>query len=143
MLLVLALGGCTINLVPPEESLRGFDRETLEAGPSDIGLHAAILSDVRRERFLDRHLDEGTSTCGGFRYEGAKPVCVADESDMVHFELRKDPQDRAYRVDETAYLCRKESVYYYHYEGGPRKLDVWLGPFRIDRPGRKLDDIGK
>ena len=44
-----------------------------------------------------------------------------------------------YRIDETAYLCRKEGVYYYHYQGGPRKLDVWMGPYKIDRRRVKPD----
>ena len=137
----LVLSGCTIDLVPPEEELRGYKRSELEAGPSDLGMHAAILSDVRTWRNLDRHLEEGTPTCFGFRLAGAKTLCAADEAEMTVFDLRKDLLDQPYRVDETAYFCPKESVYYYHYEGGPRRLDVWLGPYRIDRPGRKLDDL--
>jgi hypothetical protein len=139
--LVLVLGGCTIDLVPPEEELRGYKRSELEAGPSNIGMHAAILSDVRRERVLDRHLEEGVPTCTALKYAAGKTMCVADETEMTVFELRRDLLDQPYRVDETAYFCSKEGVYYYHYEGGTRKLDVWLGPFRIDRPGRKLDDL--
>jgi hypothetical protein len=140
VVLFLALGGC-FDLVPPEEELRGFKRDEIEAGPSDKGWHAAILSDVRRERMLDRHLDEGVATCSAFKYEGAKTLCAADEAAVMIFDFTKGPQDHPYRVDEKAYFCPKESVYYYHYIGGPRKLDIWLGPYRINRPGRKLDDL--
>ena len=102
-----------------------------------------IVSDVRRERFLNRHLDEGTPTCSGLNYSGGKMLCAADQTEVSVVEIRRDLLDQPYRVDETAYFCPKEGVYFYHYEGGPRKLDVWLGPYRIDRPGRKLDDIEK
>ncbi len=139
-LLFLAFGGCVIDLVPPEHELRHFTKEELEAGPSDKGMHAAILNDVRRWRALDKHLDEGFSTGPSFKFDGGKSLCAADESEVAIFELRSDLQDQPYRIEETAFLCPKESVYYYHYVGGPRKLDVWLGPYKIDRPGRKLDD---
>ena len=138
---LIVLGGCTLDLSPPEEELRGFKKAELEAGPSNMGMHAAILSDVRRERLLVYHLGEGAGSCSALKFEGPKTLCVADESEMSVYELRKDLLDQPYRVDETAYFCPKESVYYYHYEGGPRKLDVWLGPFAIHRPGRKLDDL--
>jgi hypothetical protein len=137
----LSMAGCTWDMVPPEETLRGFSRAELEAGPTDRQMHAAILFDVRRGRFLDQHLDDGTPTCSAFKAEGAKSICVSDQSDMTFFDFTKDPADQPYRVDETAYFCPKESVYYYHYVGGPRRLDVWLGPFKIDRPARKLDDL--
>lgn len=141
VVLLLAFGGgCIIDLVPPEHTLRHWTKEELEAGPSDIGLHSAILNDVRRWRSLDRHLDEGTSTAPEFKYDGATPLCAADEAEVVTFLLRSDLQDQPYRVEEWAYLCTKESVYYYHYMGGTRKLDVWLGPYKIDRPAKKLDD---
>ena len=46
----------------------------------------------------------------------------------------------AFTPDETAYLCRKEGLYYYHYQGGPKKLDMWMGPYRIDRKRVKPDE---
>ena len=138
--LLLLLGGCTINLVPPEHELRHFSKEELEAGPSDKQMHAAILNDVRRWRSLEKHLDEGVSTGPSFKFEAGKFLCASDESEVAVFELRSDLQDQPYRIEETALLCPKESVYYYHYTGGPRKLDVWLGPYKIDRPAKKLDD---
>ena len=140
MLAFLALGGCTWDMVPPEHELRHFTKEELEAGPSDIGMHAAILNDVRRWRELLKHLDEGLSSGPMFKFDGGRSLCSADEMEISRFDLRNDLPDQPYRVEESAYFCPKESVYYYHYTGGPRKLDVWLGPYKIDRPGRKLDD---
>lgn len=137
---LLVLSGCAFDLRPPEESLRGFTREELEAGPTDRQMHAAILNDVRRWRGLEHHLDDGVPACSAFKPDGVRTICVADETEISIFQLRSDLQDQPYRVDETAYYCSKEGVYYYHYVGGPRRLDVWLGPYKIDRPPRKLDD---
>jgi len=138
-LLLLGLGACG-DMIASEETMRGYSKAELEAGPSDKQLHAAILSDVRRWRFLDRHLDEGVRTCSAWKAEGDKTLCTADQVEMTLFILRSDLQDQPYRVEETAYYCPKESVYYYHYTGGPKQLDVWLGPYKIDRRLRRLDD---
>ena len=63
-----------------------------------------------------------------FRRSTKKPVCVACQEEMEVYSLKKDLADQPYRVEETAYYCRKESQYFYHYVGGRKKLDVWLGP---------------
>jgi hypothetical protein len=139
VVLVLAVGGCG-DIIASDETARGWSKTELEAGPSDKQLHAAILSDVRRWRVLEQRLDEGQPTCTAWKAEREKTLCVADQAEMTIFNLRTDLQDQPYRVEESAYYCPKESVYYYHYAGGPRRLDVWLGPFKIDRPARKLDD---
>lgn len=138
---ILAVGtGCHFDLVPPEETLRGYTKEELEAGPTDRHMLAAILNDVRRWRQLEQHLDEGISTCSAYKVLEGKQVCSVDETEMPTFELRNDPTDKPNRVEETAIYCSKEGVYYYHYVGGPRKFDLWMGPYRIDRPAKKLDD---
>jgi hypothetical protein len=31
-------------------------------------------------------------------------------------------------------------VYYYHYKGGPKKIDGWMGPYKIERKRVKPDD---
>jgi hypothetical protein len=129
-----------MDLSPPEEQLRGFSRAELEAGPSDIQMHAAILNDIRRWRQLDRHLDEGVATCSAHKFVEGKLRCADDQAEIASFDIKIDPQDLPNRIEETALYCPKESVYYYHYVGGPRKYDVWLGPYKIDRPAKKLDD---
>lgn len=140
--LLLGLGGCAEAIVSDEE-MRGYKKSELEAAPSDMQIHAAILNDVRRWRNLDQHLDEGQPICVAWKLEGGKTVCVADHVEMTVFTLRSDLNDQPYRVEETAYYCPKESVYYYHYWGGPRRLDVWLGPYKVDRHARRLEDYKK
>lgn len=138
--LVALAGGCTFDLVPPEETLRGFNKEELEAGPTDRQMHAAIVNDVRRWRQLDQHLKDGIPTCSAYKLVAGKLVCTGDETEMLSFDIKIEPTDQPNRIEETAVFCPKESVYYYHYLGGPRKWDVWLGPYKIDRPSKKLDD---
>lgn len=134
------VAGCNFDLSPSDEAIRGWSRAELEAGPSDIQMHAAILNDVRRWRQLDQHLGEGVATCDAYHYAEGKLRCSGDQSEMTSFELKSEPQDQPNRIEETALYCPKESVYYYHYVGGPRKFDLWLGPYKIDRPAKKLDD---
>jgi hypothetical protein len=140
VLLLLAVATCncasTCDTMPPDSVLRAdITPEELEKEPGYNQMKGAILSDVRVWRELDRKVEvegvhevpvsvifsEGVATCG------------VDKSSFEVYKLRNDLIDQPYRIDETAYLCRKEGVYYYHYQGGPRKLDVWLGPFRIER----------
>jgi hypothetical protein len=56
------------------------------------------------------------------------------------YPLKSDLADQVHRVDESAYYCRSEGVYHYHYVGGPQKLDVWLGPFKLVRRRLKPDE---
>jgi len=137
---VLALGG-GCNLAPPEHELRGFTKEELEAGPTYHAMKGALLNDVRVWRELDRKLDEGSPDCPGIVRKLGVPRCAKDDEELVHFPLKDDLPDKPYRVDEEAYYCPLESTYFYHYRGGPRRRDVWLGPYRIHRPPKKLDDV--
>lgn len=135
---LLIAGGC--NLRPTEWEARGLNREDLEAGPTYHSMKGAILNDVRIWRQLDQKLDEGTLECAGIIREQAVPKCAKDQEELVHFPLKEDLPDQPYRVDEEAYYCPLESVYFYHYAGGPRKRNIWLGPYKVNRPARKLDD---
>ena len=127
--LVLLLSGCLlVELLPEPPEHHG---SASGEGPSDFQLHAAILSDVRRELLFEQHLQEGRPTCAGVRIAVDKAICPVDGSEMTILNLREDLQYEANRSKETAYFCPKESIYYYRYEGGPRKVDVWLGPYKI------------
>ena len=134
--LVLLLGGCLIELLPHPGEPRETRNSDLEAGPSDIGVHSAILNDVRRQHLLERCPEDGRPIGSAVKLAGTKARCAVDESEMTVFTLREDQLDQPHREKETAYLCPKEGLYYYRYEGGLRRLDVWLGPYRIDLRGR-------
>lgn len=135
---LLLAGGC--NLRPPDHEIRGFTKEELEAGPTYHSMKGAILNDVRRWRQLELKLDEGLPECPWIVRSEGIPKCAKDQEELVHFPLREDLPDQPYRVDEEAYYCPLESVYVYHYVGGPRKRNCWMGPFKIHRPPKKLDD---
>ena len=127
--LPLLLGGCLLaELLPePEETRSSPSGE----GPADIRLHSAILSDVRRELLFEQHLQDGRQTCSAVRINRDTATCATDNTEMMVLILRADSQYETHPSKETAYFCPKESIYYYRYEGGPRKLDVWLGPYKI------------
>ena len=131
--LLLFLGGCILDLLPHADEMKGTEKINKDEGPTNIGLHAAILRDVRRDRVLAGRLEEGTPTCAAVSLSGPGATCAIDGEDMVVLKLRQDPLDQQNRVEETAFYCSREGLYYYRYEGGPRKLNVWLGPFKIDR----------
>ena len=67
-------------------------------------------------------------------------ICARDEKPFEVYSLRSELPDEPYRVSETAFYCREESVYYYHYVGGKDRRDVWLGPYRLRRERPKHDD---
>lgn len=147
-LLFLALcAACNVasqcHETPPDSVLRAeLTPEELAQGPSYHHLKGAILSDVRIWRELDKKIaEEGRREMPkAISYAGGSPICDYDKTDLDIFSLKSDLSDQPYRVEETAFLCKKESVYYYHYQGGPKKLDLWMGPYRIDRKRVKTDD---
>lgn len=133
-------GSC--NVVPPDSVLRAeITPEELEAAPDYHQLKGAILNDVRIWRELDKkvELDGRREVPTSVIFVGGVATCGLDKSDFEIYRLKEDLIDQPYRIDETAYLCRKEGVYYYHYQGGPRKLDLWMGPYRIERRRPKTD----
>jgi hypothetical protein len=134
-------GNC--NTMPPDSVLRAeLTPEELEAAPGYHQMKAAILSDVRKWRELDRRVEaEGQREVPrSFKFVDGVATCLSDDSPFEVYRLKEDLRDQAYRVDETAFMCRKEGLYYYHYKGGPRKLDAWMGPYRIDRKRVKPDE---
>ncbi|HVE42264.1 MAG TPA: hypothetical protein VNM14_20435 [Planctomycetota bacterium] len=147
LVLLAACGLCNIGstcaTTPPDSVLHAeLTPEELEAAPGYHQMKAAILSDVRKWRELDRRVDtEGQREVPrGLKFVEGVPTCLSDETAYEIYRLKEDLRDQSYRIDETAYLCRKEGVYYYHYQGGPKKLDMWMGPYRIDRKRVKPDE---
>lgn len=139
VVLLMALGAC--QEMPPEYEYRhGLTKEELEAGPSYHRINGALLND-RKWRALPARLEEGKPArpaCIVDQKEGAQ--CANDGEKLEYYPLKNDLPDQPNRVEESAYYCRKESVYYYHYVGGLRKWDVWMGPFKLDRAPRKLEE---
>lgn len=132
VLLAAALAAC--DLRPNDAELRtGMTEEELNAPPGYHEMKAAILNDVRKWRMLDHRLEEGRPAVSAIEWMEKAPHCVRDKEPMEVYNLRRDLPDQPYRVEETAYYCRKESFYYYHYFGGRKKTDVWMGPFGIER----------
>jgi hypothetical protein len=146
--LLLACAICntagTCNMMPEDSVIRAeMSKEELEAAPGYHQMKAAILYDVRVQRELEskvilpeaqRELPRAITWVKGL------PICSVDQTEYEIYRLKEGLLDQSYRIDETAYLCRKEGVYYYHYQGGPRRLDVWIGPNRIERKRPKTDD---
>ena len=126
----------TCGQLPPDSVIRAdISPEELDREPGYNQMKAAILSDVRIWRELDKKLDvEGQHEVPvSVLFTEGVPTCAVDKASFEVYKLKDDLIDQPYRVDETAYLCRKEGVYYYHYQGGPRRLNVWMGPYRIER----------
>jgi hypothetical protein len=126
----------TCNIIPPDSVIRAeITPEELEAAPGYNQMKAAIISDVRVWRELDKKAEtEGRREVPvSLIFVSGVATCAADKTEFEVYKIKEDEVDKPYRMDETAFLCRKEGVYYYHYQGGPRKTDVWMGPYRIDR----------
>lgn len=146
--LLLACAVCNTagmcNIQPEDSVIRAeLSKEELEAAPGYHQMKAAILYDVRVGRELDSKLESSEAMREmprAITMVKGLPMCTPDEAEFEVYRLKEDQQDRQYRVDETAYLCRKEGVYYYHYQGGPKRLNVWIGPNRIERKRVKPDD---
>jgi hypothetical protein len=129
--------------MPPDSVLRAeLTPEELEAGPGYHQMKGAILNDVRIWRELEKKIElEGRKEMPReIAYAQGVPICDYDKTDLEIFQLKSDLADQPYRVEETAFFCKKESIYYYHYRGGKKKLDLWMGPFRIDRKRPKTGD---
>ena len=139
-ILVAACAMCstagTCNITPPDSVIRAeITPEELEASPGYHQMKGAILNDVRIWRELDKKVEvEGRREVPtAVMFVGGVATCGSDKVEFEVYQLKEDLLDQPYRIDETAYLCRKEGLYYYHYQGGPRKLDAWMGPYRIER----------
>jgi hypothetical protein len=140
-LVFLALAACDMNIRPDDAELRtGMTQEEMDAAPGHHEMKAAILADVRKWRMLERRLEEGRAFCPDIVYKEKAPHCKVCEELMEVYSLKKDLADQPYRVEETAFYCRKESKYFYHYLGGRKKMDVWLGPYAIERKRVKPDN---
>ena len=109
----------------------GLTEEELKAPPGSNEVRARIINDVRTWRRLREHLDEGKPDCTAVKAEKEGPRCAADDEAFELIRFPGDPPEKPDRVEETAYYCPKESVYYYHYVGGRERLDVWLGPYKV------------
>lgn len=140
--LALLASGCIINLRPNDAELRtGMSQAEMDAAPGHHETRAAIISDVRKWRMLTERLEEGRATCAAITWREKKvPVCAKCQEDMEAYTIREDIPETSYRVDETAFYCRKESQYYYHYVGGKKRLDVWLGPYALERKRVKPEE---
>ncbi|MBV8881795.1 MAG: hypothetical protein JO332_17690 [Planctomycetaceae bacterium] len=136
-------GAQCAGATPPDSVLRAdITPEELNAGPSSHQMKGAILNDVRIWRELDKRIAvEGYKEFPkAINNASGIPVCLYDQTEYEIFSLKSDLADQPYRVEETAYYCKKESVYFYHYQGGPKRLNLWLGPYRIERKRPKTDD---
>lgn len=140
-LLALLMSGCIFDLRPNDAELRtGMTQEEMDAAPGHHQTKAALIYEVRQGRMLDRRLEEGRSGCSAVSWREKPPLCLKCQEEVEVYSIRQDIDDQPYREDETAYYCRKESVYYYHYVGGKKKLDVWLGPYELKRKRVKPEE---
>ena len=134
----------TCNLIPDDSVIRAeMSKEELEAAPGYHQMKAAILYDVRVGRELDSKIETPEAqreTPRAVAFVKGLPTCTLDQTEFEIYRLKDELQDKPYRIDESAYLCRKEGVYYYHYQGGPKRLNVWIGPNKIERRRPKTDD---
>lgn len=137
---VLLLGAGCLDPPPDHELRYGLTEEDLKAGPSHHQMMGALLQDVRVWRELDRKLGEGRTLCTGILFEDNVPLCANDRTEMELYVFPEKEPDALYRVQESAFYCRREGIYYYHYVGGPRSLNVWLGPFPLKRERPKLPE---
>jgi hypothetical protein len=129
--------------MPPDSVIRAeLTPEELNEKPGYHQMKGAILSDVRTWRRLDIVVaEEGRKEAPkSIVYPAGIATCDYDKNEFEIFQLKSDLADQPYRVEETAFYCRKENLYYYHYQGGPKRLDLWLGPYRIERKRPKTDD---
>jgi hypothetical protein len=131
------------NTLPPDSVMRAdISTEELNEGPSYHQMKGALLNDVRIWRSLDKKIEtEGYKDFpSAIDNSTGLPICVHDKTEYEIYSLKSDLADQPYRIEETAYYCKKESLYYYHYQGGPKRLNLWLGPYKIERKRPKTDD---
>jgi hypothetical protein len=139
-LLFAVCSASTCDGRPSDSAMRThMSDEEMNAPASYHQVKAAILTDVRVWRELDKRLPEGRKVCAGIVMVDGEATCANDQELLEVYPLKNDLADQVHRVDESAYFCRKEGVYHYHYVGGPQKLDVWLGPYKLVRRTVKPD----
>lgn len=135
--------GAQCDVMPPDSVIRAdMTPEELNEKPGYHQMKGAILSDVRKWRNLDiRIAEEGRKDAPkSILYPAGIATCEYDQTEFEIFQLRSDIADQSYRIEETAFYCRKENLYYYHYQGGPKRLNLWLGPYHIERKRPKTDE---
>lgn len=132
--------GCLFEPPPDHEIRYGLTEQDLKEGPSAHQMMGALLRDVRVWRELDKRLGEGRPSCPGIVFEGHRALCANDREEMELYVFPERDPGAYYRVQESAFYCRKEGIYYYHYVGGPRNLNVWMGPFPLKRDRPRLPE---
>jgi hypothetical protein len=135
--------GANCQTMPPDSVIHAeLTPEELAEQPGYHQMKGAILNDVRKWRNLDiRVAEEGRKDPPkSIKYPNGIATCEYDDKEFEIFSLKSDLADQPYRVEETAFYCRKENLYYYHYQGGPKRIDLWLGPYHIERKRPKADE---
>lgn len=109
-------------------------QEELDAPPTFHAMKAAFIGE-RERRGLNR--DEGLaaapSRCDAVVATPEGYLCRGDRSELQVYPLGLVEDDRPRPVVERVFYCARERRYYYHYKGGPRDRDAWLGPYPLDR----------
>ena len=134
LLVFLFLGGCFSDFYTDKKDYEtfGLQEEDIEGPASENEVRARILNDAIRWRFVREKIDrEGRPHCDFVAYSDLGPVCSRDKSPLHVIVFPGDTSDRPDPIVETAYYCSQESIYYYHNQGGFRKRDHWLGPYRV------------
>ncbi len=131
---MILLAGCIPDLYQDDEEYEtfGLSEEDLDGPPTPNELRARVINDALRWRFVRQRLDtEGKPASDFVRETDQGPACSRDEEPLNVITFPGQDVDRPDRVVETAYYCPLESVYWYHYEGGVRRRDLWMGPYRV------------
>jgi hypothetical protein len=124
----LVVPGCNFDFDARAEEHRKASRGVEPEGPwTDSEIRARIINDVRDQLYRER-VEEGKPTCDGITWEKATPLCARDKARMIIVPISSEGIDRQYPVEETAFLCPEDGLYYYHYSGGKKRLDMWFGP---------------
>ena len=111
----------------------GFTPKVLKEPPTSYRMTGAVLDDVRNRRQLEEHLDEGRPTCDAIIYRDNNPTCAKDETTFEEYPFPNKAPFDPHPIEERAFYCRQESVYYYNYKGGPYRRDLWFGPYTLKR----------
>jgi len=130
ILALVALSSC-MNWKDNHEMDSFGGKEELEGPPTPNEIRARVINDAVNWRKLREHLEEGKADCPAVKMGAEGAECAADGEELEFIAFPGDPPDKPNRVEETAYYCSKESVYYYRYVGGRDRRDVWLGPCKV------------
>jgi len=118
----LLIYGCEVS---PEDDRH--DHQVLSNDQSSyFHIKAKILTDVRVGRELQLHLDKGRKEPG---IPGSSEFRLQE---LEAFVLRDDPKEQGEAVTEAAFYSPSTRTYFYHYVGGPNRIDVWMGPFALN-----------